>query len=148
MFEPTAAAAWIDATLRGSAILPTLGITDPDKQVFRQNSYGDKPPELFINYQLQTAEEDFKLLRQLGERLWSPQLWLITVTQQTRTLDEVTPIAHEIDNLFNRPSRDGLPETIQAATRIKPFMQPTLEQGRRYERLGGLYRLLVRIPQS
>jgi hypothetical protein len=148
MFEPTRAAAWIDSVLRGSAVLPGLGIANPDKQIFRSNSYGDTPPELFINYQLQTPEEDFSLLRRHDERLWSPQLWLITVTQMTRTLDIVTPIADEIDNLFNRPSRDGLPSTIQASNRVRPFMQPTLENGRRYERLGGLYKLLVRVPQS
>lgn len=156
-YEPTRAAVWIDHRLRSSAVLtnatddpsPGLGL-DMDRVAFRGMAdapVGSTVPDTHILYQLQTPENDFGLVRQGGDRLWAPGIWLIMVVTAGGSLDGTpTAIADEIDNLFHCPPLDTFTGyNIVSSERTRPFMMPSFERGVRYERLGGLYRIRVRV---
>lgn len=140
-------ARWILATLAGSAVVTDIC---PVATAIHRSVAPDKAPDTNVIYQLQTPERDYGLVQQGGERLWSPQLWLIVVEKRGSSLEgDVVTLADEIDRLFHNPPQEAYAGySVLSSKRQMPFMLPNFERGQRFERVGGVYRILARAPSS
>lgn len=95
----------------------------------------------FIIIILQSPGGDVLTLN--GNRVWSNPLFQVAAVDETETWETVQPLADEIDAQLHQTRGSTASIRIESCIRERPHRQVILDDGRRYAKLGGLYRIKV-----
>lgn len=144
--ELVRAETWMYGVLAGDTTLANLVTTNNIKRIGLHPLPAEVAAYPLVTFQLQSSTDH----RAVGNlRTWITALYLVQGIDQTADrAGTLKTIADRIDALLHRASWQsaGSDGTLIACLREGSFAQTENDEGRRYERLGGFYRVEVQVP--
>lgn len=147
--EAEAAARWIRARLVAvAALTAALGGAAAPRIFDRPAPPGTAYPLLVFEHV--TPEDDARVLNTGGSRVLASGLWSVRAIAEGESYAPLTTVAQLAGVALNgaagdAPAVEGYTAWVEA-TRVQPIRFATVEAGKQYRHLGGLYRLTVHTP--